>query len=74
MGVYGPTSHTEHGALVPGCVAVSPSFFSPREWLNGARHLTGVILRTALDAERELLRCLAEKEPTFAEISHFLAE
>ncbi|KAJ5908529.1 hypothetical protein N7495_001211 [Penicillium taxi] len=26
----------------------------------------------ALDAERELLRCLAEKEPTFAEISHFL--
>lgn len=31
-------------------------------------------IRVALDAERELLRCLAEKEPTFAEISHFLAE
>ncbi|KAJ5573664.1 uncharacterized protein N7459_008091 [Penicillium hispanicum] len=30
--------------------------------------------QTALDAERELLRCLAEKEPTFAEISHFLTE
>lgn len=30
--------------------------------------------RTALNAERELLRCLAEKEPTFAEISQLLSE
>ncbi|KAJ5182745.1 hypothetical protein N7492_000361 [Penicillium capsulatum] len=30
--------------------------------------------QTALDAESELSRCLTEKEPTFAEISHFLSE
>ncbi|PKY05431.1 hypothetical protein P168DRAFT_340809 [Aspergillus campestris IBT 28561] len=30
--------------------------------------------RTAFDAEKQLLHCLAEKEPTFAEISHFLSE
>ncbi|KAJ5099768.1 hypothetical protein N7532_006769 [Penicillium argentinense] len=30
--------------------------------------------RTALSAESELTRCLAQKEPTFAEISHFLSE
>lgn len=30
--------------------------------------------RTTLNAERELLRCLAEKEPTFAEISQLLSE
>ncbi|KAJ5104521.1 hypothetical protein NUU61_001868 [Penicillium alfredii] len=28
----------------------------------------------ALEAESELFKCLAEKEPTFAEISHFLSE
>ncbi|OQE17021.1 hypothetical protein PENSTE_c022G07240 [Penicillium steckii] len=28
----------------------------------------------ALTAESELMRCLAQKEPTFAEISHFLSE
>ncbi|KAJ5735946.1 uncharacterized protein N7483_001071 [Penicillium malachiteum] len=28
----------------------------------------------ALDAERELLRCLAEKEPTYVEFTHYLAE
>lgn len=31
-----------------------------------------LVPRNALDAEREISRCLAEKEPTFAEISHFL--
>lgn len=30
--------------------------------------------RTALNAEQELLRRLAEKEPTFAEISQLLSE
>ncbi|KAF7596316.1 hypothetical protein BBP40_002460 [Aspergillus hancockii] len=30
--------------------------------------------RIALDIERELLKSLAEKEPTFAEISHYLSE
>ncbi|KAJ5176942.1 uncharacterized protein N7482_002819 [Penicillium canariense] len=30
--------------------------------------------QTALDVERELLRCLAAKEPTFAEISQLLSE
>ncbi|PWY85745.1 hypothetical protein BO94DRAFT_467471 [Aspergillus sclerotioniger CBS 115572] len=30
--------------------------------------------QTALEVEKELLRSLAEKEPTFAEISHFLSE
>ncbi|PYH99463.1 hypothetical protein BO71DRAFT_479525 [Aspergillus ellipticus CBS 707.79] len=30
--------------------------------------------QTALEVERELLRSLAEKEPTFAEISHYLTE
>lgn len=29
--------------------------------------------RTALDAERELIKSLAEKEPTFAGISHYLS-
>ncbi|KAJ5745297.1 hypothetical protein N7520_010479 [Penicillium odoratum] len=36
--------------------------------------LTTVGLRTTLDAERELLRCLADKEPTFVEFSHYLSE
>ncbi|PWY70230.1 hypothetical protein BO70DRAFT_343761 [Aspergillus heteromorphus CBS 117.55] len=30
--------------------------------------------QTALEVEKELLRSLAEKEPTFAEISHYLTE
>ncbi|GAQ45410.1 uncharacterized protein AtWU_10223 [Aspergillus tubingensis] len=30
--------------------------------------------RTALEVEKELLKSLAEKEPTFAEISHYLSE
>lgn len=30
--------------------------------------------RIALDIEGELLKSLAEKEPTFAEISHYLSE
>lgn len=30
--------------------------------------------RITLDTERELLRCLAEKEPTFVEFSHYLSE
>lgn len=29
--------------------------------------------RTALDAEKELFKTLAEKEPTFAGISHYLS-
>ncbi|KAJ5689156.1 hypothetical protein N7462_003548, partial [Penicillium macrosclerotiorum] len=34
----------------------------------------GSIDRTALAAEQELMRCLAEKEPTFGEVTHFLGE
>ncbi|KAJ6110535.1 hypothetical protein N7486_002770 [Penicillium sp. IBT 16267x] len=30
--------------------------------------------QTTLDAERELLRCLGDKEPTFVEFSHYLSE
>ncbi|KAJ5742965.1 hypothetical protein N7533_010067 [Penicillium manginii] len=30
--------------------------------------------KTALSSESELMRCLTQKEPTFAEISHFLSE
>jgi hypothetical protein len=30
--------------------------------------------RTALEAEEKLLKSLAEKEPTFTEISHYLSE
>jgi hypothetical protein len=30
--------------------------------------------RTALEAEGKLLKSLAEKEPTFTDISHYLSE
>jgi hypothetical protein len=36
--------------------------------------LTVIAFRTTLDAERELLRCLGDKEPTFVEFSHYLSE
>lgn len=35
---------------------------------------TDVLSRTAVQAEKDLLKTLADKEPTFAEIAHCLAE
>ena len=46
-------------------VTISP----PLSWFR----LNCVSSRTALEAERELFKSLAEKEPTFAGISHYLS-
>jgi hypothetical protein len=44
--------------------------FNAREWhISDSHHY-----RTALEAEGKLLKSLAEKEPTFTEIFHYLFE
>lgn len=52
----------------------SPVITKKKRHNAGMTLLTMIALRTALDAERELLRCLAEKEPTFVEFSNYLLQ
>lgn len=70
----------EHGAHFSRCVAVSSTFAFLLASLTSERnHQTHMILkldypRSALTVERDLLKNLAEKDPTFAEISHNISE
>lgn len=66
----------EHGVRIPENVAVSVLQIYPHPliWWHAAELVcVCVSSRIALEAEGELFKSLAEKEPTFAGISHYLS-